>query len=206
MRSIAVLFVAVLTVSPAASCTAPHSMDAGITDWWANRLAGLAGNRPPKPYGLALSAWSTSDFTIMWRRGPAFLSTPRADRWEVRIARGDWTAARATDVPGGILSTGLDRPPRHNLEDSRPSRPSRPRRPCSSTRSSWGSTRSSGAGSPGPARLSSRHPDRTDDPRLHGEPDRGAGLHADGGNQGANADDTAASAAGRNETRRARPR
>ena len=88
MRSIAVLLVAVLTVSPAASSTTPPLMHPGITDWWANRLAGLAGTCPPKPYGLALSSWSPGGITILWRRGPAFLSTPRADRWEVRIARG----------------------------------------------------------------------------------------------------------------------
>ena len=111
MRSIAVLFVAVLTVSPAASCTGPPSMHPGITDWWAKQHAGLAGTRPPKPYGLALSSWSTRSTTITWRRGPAFLSTPRADRWEVKIARGGWTAAPATDTPGGVLLTSLHGPP-----------------------------------------------------------------------------------------------
>ena len=110
MRSIAVLLFAVLTVSPAASCTVPPSMDPGITDWWAKQLAGLAGTRPPKPYGLALSSWSPDGITILWRRGPAVLSTPRADRWEVRIARGGWTAAPATDSPGGVLLTSLDGP------------------------------------------------------------------------------------------------
>ena len=135
MRSIAVLFVAVLTVSAAASCTGPPSMHPAIADWWANGLATLAGNRPPKPFGLALSSWRSrnceeiaaetpspgqhwperdgciGDYTIAWRRGPAFLSKPRADRWEVRIARGGWTAAPVTDVPGGVLSTYLDGTP-----------------------------------------------------------------------------------------------
>ena len=111
MRSIAVLLVAVLTVSPAASCTAPPPMHPAITEWWAKRLAGLAGNRPPKPYGLARSSWSPGGITIVWRRGPAFLSTPRADRWEVRIARGGWTATRARDAPAGILFTWLEGPP-----------------------------------------------------------------------------------------------
>ena len=111
MRSIAVLLFAVLTVSPPASCTAPPSMDPGITDWWANQLGGLAGTRPPKPHDLALSSWSTGGITILWRRGPAFLSTPRADRWEVKIARGGWTAAPARDTPGGILVTSLRGPP-----------------------------------------------------------------------------------------------
>ncbi len=63
-------------------------MHPGITDWWAKQFAGLAGSRSPKPYGLALSSWSTHSTTITSRRGPVFLSTPRADRSEVRITRG----------------------------------------------------------------------------------------------------------------------
>ena len=50
-------------------------------------------------------SWSKAGVTITWRRGPAFLPGPHADRWEVRIARGGWTPAAVTDAPGGVLST-----------------------------------------------------------------------------------------------------
>ena len=80
-------------------------------EWWANLLAAFAGDRPAKPLRLGLSSWSRGGVTIAWRRGPAFLPAPPADRWEVRIARGGWTPAAVTDVPGGVLSTWLDGPP-----------------------------------------------------------------------------------------------
>ena len=111
MKSIALFAVVILAISPAASCTAPLAVHPAFGEWWANRLATFAGDRPAKPSMLALSSWSTGGVTLAWRRGPAFLPAPRADRWEVKIGRGDWTPATVTDVPGGTLSTWLDGPP-----------------------------------------------------------------------------------------------
>ena len=114
MRSIAVLFLAVFAVFPAASCTAPLAVQPTIADWWANRRAALAGNRPEPPAGLYLSSWSSAGFTIAWWPAPTILPAPRADRWEVRIARGPWTPVDVNPVegvPGGFMYVWIEGPP-----------------------------------------------------------------------------------------------
>lgn len=81
--------VAVLALA-AASCTAPSGLRPAHADWWLNRLAALAGDRPAPPAGLYLSSWTRGSYSLVWWSGPA-LPEPPAERWELRIDRGPWT-------------------------------------------------------------------------------------------------------------------
>lgn len=52
-----VVLVAILAVSSAASCTAPPDVRPALADWWVNRLAALAGDRPA-PSATGPVSWS----------------------------------------------------------------------------------------------------------------------------------------------------
>ena len=114
MRSLAVLLVVGLAVYRAASCTAPPAVQPALGDWWANRRAAFAGDRPEPPAGLFVSSWTVVGFSIAWWPAPTILPAPPVDRWEIRIARGPWIPVdvrRPSFSRTGVMYAYIEVPP-----------------------------------------------------------------------------------------------
>ena len=97
-----------------ASCTDASGARPAPPDWWLDRLAALAGDRPAPPAGLYVSSWTLGNYSLVWRPGPAFLPEPPAERWELSVDRGPWIpydVERLARVTTSIMSMLVESPP-----------------------------------------------------------------------------------------------
>ena len=113
---IPILISAVVGALPlaAASCTAPSGVRSAPADWWLNRLAALAGDRPAPPVGLYVSSWTLGRYSLVWAPGPAFLPESPAERWELSVDRGPWIPYDVQRLDRGttsVLFMSVESPP-----------------------------------------------------------------------------------------------